>query len=70
MTDAGINKNRDALGFIMPNGLVRITCPWCGKPHIHGGFGHRVAHCTDRPYSHDGYGYTIFDARLDEGETP
>jgi hypothetical protein len=32
---------------------VTITCPWCGRPHLHGignpdnpTLGHRVSHCT------------------------
>ncbi len=35
--------------------LTFITCPFCGREHIHGdGPGHRVAHC-DAPGSEAGY---------------
>lgn len=43
--------------------LLKITCPFCGKTHTHGGgdgetpagyYGHRVAHCHGYA-SHPGY---------------
>lgn len=46
------------IGIENKDGDMVITCPYCGKRHIHGkGEGHRVAHCLVR--SRDNNGYTI-----------
>ncbi len=30
-----------------PSGGTALLCPYCGRQHRHGGFGHRLAHCAD-----------------------
>jgi len=30
-----------------PGGGTALLCPYCGRQHRHGGFGHRLAHCAD-----------------------
>jgi hypothetical protein len=36
---------------------LRVFCRWCDRWHIHGGYGHRVAHChiSTSPYRLTGY---------------
>jgi hypothetical protein len=37
--------------------LFTFWCEWCSRRHIHGGTGHRAAHCTNprSPYLATGY---------------
>jgi len=39
-------------------GGMTIQCPFCGKLHLHGGTGHRLAHCADPR----GRGYVLVPA--------
>jgi len=41
-----------------PSGGMTISCPFCGKLHLHGGTGHRLAHCADPR----GRGYVLVPA--------
>ncbi len=41
-----------------PGGGMTIQCPFCGKLHLHGGTGHRLAHCADPR----GKGYVLVPA--------
>jgi len=41
-----------------PGGGTALLCPYCGRQHQHGGFGHRLAHCADPR----GRGYVLVQA--------
>ena len=41
-----------------PSGGTALLCPYCGRQHRHGGFGHRLAHCADPR----GRGYVLVQA--------
>jgi putative DNA primase/helicase len=41
-----------------PSGGTALLCPYCGRQHRHGGFGHRLAHCADPR----GRGYVLVPA--------
>ena len=41
-----------------PGGGTALVCPYCGRQHRHGGFGHRLAHCADPR----GRGYALVPA--------
>ena len=41
-----------------PGGGTALLCPYCGRQHRHGGFGHRLAHCADPR----GRGYVLVQA--------
>jgi len=41
-----------------PGGGTALVCPYCGRQHRHGGFGHRLAHCADPR----GRGYVLVPA--------
>ncbi len=41
-----------------PGGGVVLLCPYCDRRHLHGGLGHRLAHCDDP----QGKGYVLIRA--------
>lgn len=45
----------EVAAIVALNGQMLVRCPYCGKEHRHGGFGHRLAHC-DKPA---GRGYVL-----------
>ncbi len=66
---APVVRLTSARGLAGPVWLLKVRCPYCTRPHTHGGgvdrtrvadfLGHRVSHCgrTDL----DGLGYTLTD---------
>ena len=37
----------EVAAYPAPGGGMTISCPYCEKLHLHGGTGHRLAHCDD-----------------------
>lgn len=48
----------EVTAHLTADGNFRVQCPYCGRPHTHGGggpgvtdrtefYGHRLAHCSD-----------------------
>jgi hypothetical protein len=37
----------DVPAFAAEGGMSVVLCPFCGEQHVHHGYGHRLAHCSE-----------------------